>query len=494
MKKILVLLSIIAMTCATMKAQVVNGSVCPDFTAVDVNGNEWNIYQLLNQDKKVIVHFFAAWETTSWNYYQSGEMQSLDSLYGSLGTGQVQILMVEMEATNSTAQLAGPALNSNDHAIATKGDWLTDNPFPVIDSVGIASMLGVTYVPTVIYICPDRLMYNLGQYSADQLETAVMQPACDAAMFEVDPMINYYSETSSCETGETFITIGLKNMGTTALTSATIELNNGENTLPFPWTGNLATYESDTLTFGPLELDYRSAYVLSVTSQDDNEANSEMNVTAGVALSSSTVVLELLMDAWPGDVSWYIKNENGEIVHQGDHYIYPYQWIKDTLSLQGNGCYTFEIHDAAADGLQGTLWGAFDGRCSLKSFDWTGELEYTIFDYDGSYVYEMLTASFEVNDDIALDVEDLAINAHSFNAYPNPTNGLLNIYYTLNSSERVSLELRDITGRLMVQRDLGNQMPGLRSEQVSLEALPAGIYMLVMKYGAQFHTTRIVKR
>jgi hypothetical protein len=494
MKKIVLLLCIIAMTCSTLKAQVVNGSISPDFTAVDVEGNEWNLYELLDQDKKVIIHFFAAWEATSWNYYQSAEMQSLDSLYGSLGTEQVQILMVEMEATNGASQLAGPALTSNDHAIATQGDWLNNNPFPVIDSVGIASLLGVTYVPAVIYICPDRLMYTLGQYSADQLETAVMQPACDAASFEVDPMISFFSETSSCETGETFVTIGIKNMGTTSLTSATLELNNGETTLPFPWTGSLTTYESDTLTFGPLELDYRSGYELTVTSQDDNIANSELNVTAGVAMSSTTVVLELLMDAWPGDVSWFIKDENGEVVHEGDNYIYPYQWIKDTLNLPGNGCYTFEMHDASEDGLQGTLWGGFDGRFSLKSFNWTGELVYTIFDYDGSYMYELLTSSFEVNDDIALDVENVAMNARSFNAYPNPTNGILNINYILESSERVSLELRDITGRLMLQRDLGNQMPGMRNEQVSLEELPTGIYMLSVKYGMHVHTTRIVKR
>lgn len=494
MKNYILLFAIAVFVTSSLQAQLPNGSVCPNFTAVDVNGNEWELYEILDSDKRVVINLFATWDASSWGYYQSAQMQSLDSLYGSLGTGQIQILFIEVEASNQLAQLYGPANTSNDQSISTQGDWVTDNPFPVIDSADLGSLLDISYFPTIYYVCPDRLVYTIGQYSADQLETHIMQPACDPAMFDVDPMISYVEEQSSCEPGETFLTIGLKNFGLTQLTAATLQLTDGETIYPFPWTGNLSTYESEELQIGPLALGYRNNYELTVATEDENTANSDVVINAGVALSSDTIIFELLLDAWPGEISWRILNENGDIVHENEDNYIQYELVTDSLALPANGCYTFEIFDTSGDGLQGSLWGGFDGRCSLKSFNWQGELVYTIFDYDGSYGFSELSTSFEVNNEVALEVETIESSMTSFNVYPNPTNGLLNVQYTLQSSELVSIEMRDITGRLLSQKNLNNQMPGARQEQVSMEEFPVGIYMMSLKVGNSIHTARVVKR
>ena len=42
-------------------AQLPDGSIAPDFTATDINGVEHNLYDLLDQGKKVIVDFSATW-------------------------------------------------------------------------------------------------------------------------------------------------------------------------------------------------------------------------------------------------------------------------------------------------------------------------------------------------------------------------------------------------------------------------------------------------
>ncbi len=494
MKKFLILSLALWLFGVETKAQLAGGTVCPDFTVTDVNGNQWNLYEKLDSDKRIILNLFAAWDASSWSYYQSGELQSLDSTYGSLGTEQVEILFIEVEESNQLAQLLGPANTSNDHAVATQGDWVTDNPFVVADSAAIGELLEIAYFPRVYYICPDRLIYTIGQYDADLLATYIMQPACDPAMYNVDPMISRVHEESLCETGETFLTVELKNFGLTTLTGATLQLTDGQTVYPFPWTGSLDTYQSEELVLGPLELGYKRNFELTVTTEDENPANSDLTLDAGVALSAQTIVFELLHDAWPEEISWHIKNEDGHIVHQSEDYIIDYQLVTDTLTLPTGGCYLFEIFDSSGDGIHGSQWGGFDGRCSLKSFNWQGELVYTIFDYDGSYDFSELSTSFEADNEIALSVETPLRAMTAFNAYPNPTNGLLHVQYTLASSEVVSIELRDITGRLLSQKNLGNQMPGTRQEQVSMEDLPAGIYMMSLKAGNNVQTTRVVKR
>ncbi len=494
MKNFILLIAILLMANDSFKAQITSGSVCPDFSVTDVHGNEWNLYDLLNEDKKVIINLFAVWDASSWSYYQSAELQSFDSTYGSLGTEQVQILFIEVEDANQLAQLYGPANANNDHAVATQGDWITDNPFPVIDSTEIGELLELAYFPTVYYVCPDRLIYTIGQYSAAQLENYLFQTACEPAVFAVDPMISFARGESICETGETYLTIGLKNFGTDVLTSATLQLSDGETVYPFPWTGNLATYQSEELLLGPLELGYKRNHELSITTEDENPDNSSLSFEAGVPLSADTLQLELVLDAWPSEISWQILNEEGEVMLESEEYGINYQLIIKNFSLPSSGCYTFKIFDTSGDGLNGSLWGGFDGSCSLKSYNYLDSLAYTIFDYNGSFGFTELSADFEVNNDVALNVGINSTSTKDFSVFPNPANGQINVRYTLEASEIVCLELRDITGRLMTDQNLGNKTQGLQHEIISIEEIPAGIYMLSLKYAIHTHTTRIVKR
>ena len=495
MKKLLFTTVALLLATAQINAQLANGSVCPDFTATDVDGNEWNLYDLLDADKKVIINLFAAWDASSWSYYQSEELQSLDSTYGSLGTEEVQIIFIEIEELNSTAQLYGPAVGGTDYSIATRGDWVTDNPFPVVDSAGLGGLLEIAYFPTVYYVCPDRLIYTIGQYSATQLESTIFQAACEPATFTTDPMISYAGAMSNCETGETFVTVGLKNFGTEALTTSTLQLSDGESIYPFPWTGNLNTYQSEELTFGPLELPYKKSYHLTISTLDENTANSDITFDAGVALSADTLELELLLDAWPEEISWQILNHFGDVVIENEEdYLIDYELATENFSLNGDGCYTFKIMDTGGDGLHGSQWGAFDGRCSLKSYNYLDSLVYTIMDYDGSYDFDVLSAEFEVNNDVALNITLNNKSAKDFSVFPNPTNGQVNIRYTLESSEVVQIELRDVMGKLLMQENLGNKTPGVQQQTISLEEMPAGIYMMSLKYGNNVHTTRVIKR
>ena len=58
MKHIYLLFAVLTIS-TTALAQLPDGSIAPDFTATDINGNEWNLYDLLDEGNTVILDFSA---------------------------------------------------------------------------------------------------------------------------------------------------------------------------------------------------------------------------------------------------------------------------------------------------------------------------------------------------------------------------------------------------------------------------------------------------
>jgi hypothetical protein len=61
--------------------------------------------------------------------------------------------------------------------------------------------------------------------------------------------------------------------------------------------------------------------------------------------------------------------------------------------------------------------------------------------------------------------------------FPNPTDGLMNIKFTMNESQSVSMEILSLNGEIMVSQDFGS-IQGSIDKQVDLSSLSKGIYIL----------------
>ena len=72
---------------------------------------------------------------------------------------------------------------------------------------------------------------------------------------------------------------------------------------------------------------------------------------------------------------------------------------------------------------------------------------------------------------------------------PNPTNGPLTLSFSLANSSPARLELLDLSGRRVFERQVGEFGPG--THVVRLDAnLPAGIYAVRLTQGARTLTTK----
>ncbi len=269
MKKLLLALFTCAglLTSSVTSAQMAAGSIAPDFTGTDLNGNTWNLYTLLDSGKTVFIDVSATWCGPCWSFHNTGRLESLYNTYGPPGTNEVMVLYVEGDASTTLADLQGTGGN-------TQGDWITGTPYPIIDDASIGNTLDINYFPTIYMICPDRIIKEVGQLSSVAAFMTQKNSNCfsateinDAGVTNSMSVLN--GTLASCNPVD--INYRLCNYGTAPLTSATVNLDlNGTASGSFNWTGSLNTYESTVLTFSGVNPTTSGTVVATVTATNPN--------------------------------------------------------------------------------------------------------------------------------------------------------------------------------------------------------------------------------
>lgn len=264
MKKLLQIAVAITLTCTAIesKAQLASGSIAPDWTLTDINGVSHNLYTYLDSGLTVYIDVSATWCSPCWGFHQSGVWDSLWEEHGPIGglgvsstsTNDVMVFFIEGDGATNSADLHGTGSN-------TQGDWVTGVNLPIIDpasstinTFNLNYQIG--YFPTLYKICPDRTVEEVptsldGTTYISPAELYATRASCAVATVSVDAeMINSLSSNpglASCDSVTP--TFRLANVGTSPLTSATITLGvDGVTQKTINWTGNLATYESETFT------------------------------------------------------------------------------------------------------------------------------------------------------------------------------------------------------------------------------------------------------
>ncbi len=145
-------------------AQLPDGSIAPNITFTDVDGNTHTLYDVLDEGKSVVFDVMATWCGPCWNYHNTHVLSDLYAEYGPNGTNEIEIFMVESSTSTNEACLYGTAGCSG----GTFGDWTVDVDYPIVHITGsnggsFNSDFNINYFPTLYKVCPNRKIYEVGQ-------------------------------------------------------------------------------------------------------------------------------------------------------------------------------------------------------------------------------------------------------------------------------------------------------------------------------------------
>jgi len=164
----------------------------------------------------------------------------------------------------------------------------------------------------------------------------------------------------------------------------------------------------------------------------------------------------------------------------------------------------------SADGLDPQLWrdNAGNGNGHPYPFDLNGmgeiygattnnAVQFYYFFYDWEIEgYSALCES--LREDVLVTVEswtgiDEVEGLNDLNIYPNPTSDVLNITIELSEAMDARIELYDVTGRMVFNKDL-NSISGRTNEQVNVNSLSSGLYDLHIVLNGQIASRKVMRR
>ena len=469
-------------------AQLPDGSTAPDFTATDIDGNEWNLYTLLDEGKTVILDFSATWCGPCWSYANDGILEDLYSTFGPNGTDDVMVFYLESDDTTTAADLNGTGS-------ATTGDWVSITNFPIIDNAGnIFDDYSNAYYPTIYTVCPDYTLVESGQGTFEQHISAAFAP-CDNSVNGAAPLMTYNGETSSCGGAAWSASTVINNIGSEAITNMVLSIElNGASQPDVEWNGSLENGGSEVIELGT----YSETGTLDVTlvevNGEDWEAHQTIDIVGSVE-STTYVQVRIMTDNWPEETGWVIADSNGNDVAGSDVGGYTNQantLIVEDVTLNLDECYTFTMIDTYGDGLYASQWGDYaDGYAQIVKMDGEAELGF-ILDYQGSSGVEWaeLVIGMEAAETTNVDEEAVALES-AVNVYPNPFNGNTNLTFTASEAGNATVVVYNLVGERVINMNLGSVSAGTQTVQLDFTSMNAGIYLLSVTAAGETSTLRV---
>lgn len=484
MKKILFSLTVALGLFGSVNAQLPDGTLCPDFTGTDINGNTHNLYSYLDAGYTVVIDVSATWCPPCWSYHQAGTLEDLWMNHGPAGgtgvsastTDDVIVLWIEGDASTTLADLQGTTAG-------TQGDWITGTNFPIIDDATIAQTLGIAYFPTLYTVYPDRYLEESGQggstYSniSANIGNHTGSTGVDAGLF------SYTGETVAC--GSLDVQVLIQNKGTQVLNAGDITVNvsaGGTNIGSATNSTTLAQWETESVSVPATLSSAATITVEAVATGDVNNGNNSLTQAIGFATAGSgDLTFTLTLDQYPTETSWEFANSGGSVLASGSGYTTNYQVITETLSVPSDDCYSVTIMDSYGDGLGGAQWGGTDGSWTIVDAAGT-----TIASGTGDFGDEnvdkmqMTTGSVGLNEN---GINELSI-------FPNPFTNNATISFTVEGLERTTIEVINTIGQNVQSFDLGT-VTGNQLVQFDATELPAGFYLVSITSGKNTVTSRV---
>lgn len=431
-------------------AQLTDGCIAPDFDAVDIYGNQYNLYSILDQGKSVVVEFFVSWDTVCWSYQQSHALGDLWESYGPNGSDELFVFLIEVDESTGIECLSGQD-GCGDY------DWLDGTQYPVINDASIGYGYDISYWPSVFYICPSKRVFQTGTICADNIYSYMS--ACPLPSgIDYGELIWYNDEVHDfCEELTIIPRATFHNFGTNVITSASFVLYGNDVYIDsLNWDGYLETYQTEIIEFPEWSIYESSMIEIEVETVNNAPVETNNNQLFAFYEAPETMYNELMVriktDFFGEETYWEIKDQWGQIYASGGNelvgadggggrvgaigeHAYSSNGIYEVpVYLPTDGCFEFLIVDDYGDGLCCT-WG--DGFYEV--IDAEGNVL-----FEGGQFYTHENRNFEV-----LSVTSMGDTnpAGKLMLSPNPVTDLLSISIDVEKYGRWSVLVRDELGR-----------------------------------------------
>jgi hypothetical protein len=268
--------------------------------------------------------------------------------------------------------------------------------------------------------------------------------------------------------------VTISNSGTDALTSATIQYGfDGATNLSYNWSGNLAQYQSASVTLPVANLTGGShtfsANVINPNgATDQNLANNAVNSTFTTVVAGLTLNLTLDLDCWGSETSWELTNASNQILFSGAGYTDDNPTTINQQFCVDYGCYTFTIDDSWGDGLAGL-------DCNNASQLGAGSYQIT---YNGVIKAQITTAQANfgaTNSQNFCIVDDASVEQFGqltgWTMFPNPGSGTIQV--TTDGWLIEQLSVLDMAGQEIMHASPSAVKAGIQTEQ-----LCNGVYLV----------------
>ncbi len=325
-------------------------------------------------------------------------------------------------------------------------------------------------------IVSQLITYSAPNYNLDVSLEDIIAPTNDP---------NYFRSNNVCSNPK----VKIKNTGTTPVTEVTFNYNlTGGTTYTYTWTGTLNFLEEAIVDFGPSTglFNGNSSNQFEVTinkvngAVDQNAFNNKYSSTfvdvrsypSPFVVYFSTNTSSSTTNAGFNESSWKIINETGTVVASRLNNLNS-KIFKDTVSLPA-GCYTFIAND---DGCDGISWWANSGAGNgiLRFTSNTSPTVYKTFNGDfGCQLMERFTVGY------VLGVKDTPKSTNTFQLYPNPASGTVNLLFDVSEYQDVHYSVTDISGKEVKAGTFDHISSTIYA--INTEELTGGMYFVTCKF------------
>lgn len=490
MKRFFTLLFTFSLFSYNVNAQMADGSVVPNFTATGIDGQEYDLYSVLDEGYTVVIDVFATWCGPCWSYHETHTLADVWDTYGPDSDSDRKIFVFGVEGDNGTTNEDLIGTGSS-----TLGDWTDGVPYPMIDDGAIADLLQISYYPTIYHICQNRIISEAGQLS-DPAAFYDLGGSCASAAGANNAGIIAYEGYNGTICGDVsfapFIT--LQNLGTSDLTATKLELSmNSEVVQTINWEGTLGTFSTEEITFEEITISGNTN--LEITASDVNGGSDEdtANNSVGQNINAAAIMQEILTveintDEYGNETYWAVVDENGEVIGEGGNagvgltnigvgagsppsdpgeYAANSNYVVE-VTVPAEGCYDFIITDFWGDGICCAY-----GNGNYKVTNAAGDILFEGGEFEASTTQQFARTFAVSNEDVVLE--------NSLNVFPNPVSEQLNVAFDLAETTQLSITIHNALGQIVDVINTANYVAGAHIIPVNTNDFTNGMYMLTIQ-------------